>query len=86
MSFLAMNTGPEPHKCVECKDLVLVGELVLVSVGGPSHARHYYTIEDRGDRYLLKKIGHPSENLWLYKSELMKKEEKGVNDRKGKRK
>lgn len=68
MSYIALNVGPVPQRCTECKEPILPGEPVVVSLTHPSHARHSYTIEDRGDRYLLKRIGHPSENCWLSKT------------------
>jgi hypothetical protein len=68
MSYVALSIEPGPQRCNECGEPILPGEPVVVSLTHPSHARHSYIIEDRGDRYLLKRIVHPSENYWLSKT------------------
>jgi hypothetical protein len=68
MSYVALSIEPGPQKCNECGEQILPGEPVVVSLTHPSHARHSYIIEERGDRYLLKRIGHQSESYWLSKT------------------
>ena len=68
MSYVALSIEPGLQKCTEYKEAILPGEPVVVSLTHPSHARQSYVIENRGDRYLLKRIGNPSENYWLSKT------------------